>query len=131
MIPALVLHKASSANATEEIAATTQRIAEDYTRHRVMEMENSSQPTDRQDDHQDDPREGTCSTIAVHHHLINIQAQSTTQESAHARETMTRIDQDMTPRTDHLQDNHFQALHHAAPTILPIRKPLQTLPLQD
>jgi hypothetical protein len=129
MIPALVLHKVSSVNATEEIAATTQGSAGNH--NKVMEMENSSQPTDHQDDHQDDPREGTCSTIAVHHHLINIRAQSTTQESAHARETMTHIDQDMTPRTDHLQDNHFQALHHAAPTILPIRKPLQTRPLQD
>ena len=131
MIPALALHKASSANATEEIAATTQRIAEDYTRHRVMEMENSSQSTDHQDDHQEDPREGTCRTIAAHHHTINIRAQGTTQESAHARETMTHIDQDMTPRTDRLQDNHFQALHLAAPTLMQIRTLLQTLPSQD
>ena len=127
MIPALAFQKISSANTTEEIAPTTQRIAEDYTRHRVTEMEDFSTTTD----HLDVPQEEISNATNAPHLLTDIPAHDMLHENDHVQGIMTHTAQDMSARTDRLHDNHFQILHPAAPTLMPIRTLLQTLPLQD
>ena len=82
-------------------------------------------------DHLDDPQEEISNATNAPHLLTNIPAHDILHENAHVQGIMIHTAQDMTPRTDRLQDNQLQALHHAAPTLMPIRTLLQTLPLQD
>ena len=82
-------------------------------------------------DHLDDPQEEISNATNAPHLSTNIPAHDILHENAHVQGIMTHTAQDMNARTDRLQDNHFQALHLAAPTLMQIRTLLQTLPSQD
>ena len=82
-------------------------------------------------DHLDDPQEEISNATDAPHLLTNIPAHDTLHENAHVQGITIHTARDMTPITDRLQDNQLQALHHAAPTLMPIKTLLQTLPYRD
>ena len=79
-------------------------------------------------DHLDDPQEEISNATNAPHLLTNIPAHDILHGNAHDQGIMIHTARDMTSRTDRLQDNQLQALHHAAPTLIIIKAINQTLP---